>query len=115
MPNARIGILGGAVAALAFVLSALAGGALAADASRGRVLYEQRCQTCHERSVHNRDLRKAKSFDALRDQVQRWSAEVGGIWTAEDTDDVTLYLNEQYYRFPCPQRLCRANQARNSR
>lgn len=108
-------MLGAMIASLAFGFSGLSGAAMAADAGRGGILYETRCNACHERSVHNRDARKAKSFDALRAQVLRWSAEAGGAWTAEETDDVTLYLNQRYYRFPCPQRLCRADQALTTR
>lgn len=103
------------IALLALALSAGWLPAALADAGRGGILYETRCSACHERSVHDRDARKAKSFDALRAQVLRWSAQAGGVWTAEEIDDVTLYLNERYYRFPCPQRLCKANHALNAR
>ncbi len=85
--------------------------AAAADAERGKMLYETRCGACHEISVHHRNARKAKTFDALRAQVLRWSAESGGAWSAEEIDDVTLYLNDRFYRFPCLPRLCKAEQA----
>lgn len=101
-------------AVLAVLLAAGAcwsGWTQAADAARGSVLYETRCNACHDRSVHNRAARKAKSFDALRAQVQRWSTEVGGSWSAQDIDDLTLYLNERYYRFKCPHGVCKASQA----
>ena len=84
---------------------------MAADQARGRTLYETRCGACHENSVHRLESRKAKSYDLLRAQVQRWSAEVGGVWTADEIDDLTFYLNQRFYRFPCPQRWCRAAQA----
>jgi mono/diheme cytochrome c family protein len=109
MSSARVYILGAIIALPMFFGWPEAG--LAADPARGRVLYETRCQACHERSVHNRVARKATSFAALREQVLRWSAETAGTWTAEETDDVTLYLNQRYYHFPCPNSLCRADQA----
>ena len=39
------------VAALALLLSA---GARAGDAERGRILYETRCNACHDSGVHTR-------------------------------------------------------------
>lgn len=96
---------------LALFQAGYSGAATASDAERGKTLYETRCSACHDASVHRRDVRKAKSFDALRAQVLRWSAETGGAWTADELNDVTFYLNERYYRFRCPQRLCQADQA----
>jgi mono/diheme cytochrome c family protein len=96
---------------MALVLAGLSGAAIAADPVRGSALYETRCIACHASSVHQRSARKAESFDGVRAQVLRWSAVVGGSWSADEIDDVTLYLNQQYYRFPCPQSLCKADQA----
>ena len=106
----RTGLLLAAVAAVALGLSGVSALA-AADAERGKALYETRCSACHASSVHNRDARKAKSFDTLRAQVLRWSAEAGKGWTRDEIDDVTLYLNQLYYHFPCPQQVCKANTA----
>ena len=86
--------------------------AYGADPDRGRVLYEARCNVCHDASVHVRKARKASSFDGIREQVARWNAELGGAWSAEEIDDVTLYLNNRYYSFPCPERVCRSGQAK---
>ena len=98
-------------AAMVLGLCTLTGAQAAGDAVRGQMLYETRCLACHERSVHQKSARKAKSFEGVRAQVLRWSAEVGGLWSADEIDDVTLYLNERYYRYPCPEKLCKANQA----
>jgi mono/diheme cytochrome c family protein len=98
------------IASLALGLAALAGSVAAADDGRGSALYETRCMACHASSVHQRSARKAKSFDGLRAQVLRWSAEVGGNWSEAEIDDVAQYLNQRYYRFPCPQTLCKADQ-----
>jgi mono/diheme cytochrome c family protein len=104
-------MLNALIALLALGLAALSGSASAADPGRGSALYETRCSACHESSVHQRSARKAKSFDGLRAQVLRWSAEAGGSWSSDEIDDVTLYLNQLYYRFPCPQSMCKADQA----
>lgn len=108
--NRRSGVLATALAAL--VLScATASAAQTADAERGKVLYETRCSGCHESSVHQRNARKAKSFAGVRAQVLRWSEQVGGIWSADEVDSVTQFLNRRYYGFPCPQSICKADQA----
>ena len=100
-----------AIASLTLNLAGLSAAQAAADAERGRILYETRCSACHATSVHNRSARKAKSFDGVRTQVLRWSAEAGGNWTADEIDDVTQYLDRRYYSFPCPLSVCKANQA----
>jgi mono/diheme cytochrome c family protein len=102
-------LLRAAIAALAF--AAPSGPVAAADAERGRVLYETSCSACHKDGVHRRSARKAKSFDAIRAQVARWSAEVGGRWSEDEIDDVAFYLNQRYYRFRCPASVCKPNHA----
>jgi len=88
------------------------GPAFGADGGRGKALYEARCDLCHRSSVHAREARVATSFGALRAQVERWNAELGGAWSRDDIDDVTLYLNNRYYFFPCPESACRSGQAK---
>jgi mono/diheme cytochrome c family protein len=99
------------ITSLALGLAGLSGAQAAADAGRGKIMYETRCSACHASSVHNRNARKATSFDGLRAQVLRWSTEVGGSWSGDEIDDVTRYLNQRYYRYPCPQSVCKADQA----
>jgi mono/diheme cytochrome c family protein len=111
MLGPRTGLLRAAIASLVLSLAGLSAAQAAADAERGKILYETRCSACHEISVHKRSARKAKSFGGLRAQVLRWSAEAGGSWTGDEIGDVTLYLNQRYYRFPCPPSVCKANQA----
>jgi mono/diheme cytochrome c family protein len=80
--------------------------AQAADAQRGRALYESRCDGCHNTGVHQRDSRKAQSYGAIREEVVRWNRSLNGAWTNEEIDDVTLYLNERFYSFDCPEAIC---------
>ncbi len=87
------------------------GGTQAADAAQGKSLYEARCVGCHDGSVHERAKRKTKSFGEVRAQVSRWSEQAGGPWSKDEIDSLTLYLNERYYHFRCPQLLCKADQA----
>lgn len=106
---------GHAVRALAAALMAAAAAAAAQAPTptpgapeRGRALYEIRCGACHERSVHQREARRATDFATLRAEVARWSATSGGDWRDEEVDAVAAWLNERYYRFPCPASVCRA-------
>jgi mono/diheme cytochrome c family protein len=91
------------------LMSAVPFAASAQDAARGKELYETRCVGCHSRSVHNRASRKAGSFEAVRTEVSRWNKELGGTWRAEEIDDVSVYLNDRYYKFPCPQSVCKVD------
>ena len=101
----------GFVWALGCLICGVSAPAYGADAARGGVLYEIRCNVCHDNSVHMRKARKASSFDALREQVVRWSAEVGAAWSVEEINDVTLYLNDRHYFFRCPESICLSGQA----
>lgn len=107
MKNRQLALM--VVAAIfAFVLLALAmRSASAADAQRGRVLYETRCGECHAESVHGRRNKAAQDFDAVRRWVARWSDNLRLGWSADEVEDVTAYLNGRYYRYPCPPDICK--------
>jgi mono/diheme cytochrome c family protein len=95
-------------ATLVFSLALCAPAAMAQPAiERGRALYETRCIACHEKSVHQRESRKAQDFATLRREVERWSTNIGGEWRAEELDAVAVFLNDRYYRFTCPPAVCR--------
>ncbi len=96
----RIGVV------LSLAALGLASPAAATDAGRGRALYESRCVSCHTQSVHQRESRKAASFEGVLAQVSRWNASLGGDWNAEDIEDVALYLNQRYYKHTCPASVC---------
>jgi mono/diheme cytochrome c family protein len=80
--------------------------AVAADPERGKVLYETRCTDCHNRGVHQSASRRATSFEGIRMQVTRWTRELGGSWDEGDIDNITVYLNDLYYKLPCPPAAC---------
>lgn len=97
------------------MLIALAAGGVGAQApsapgapapTRGQALYETRCIACHDRSVHRRESRQARDFAALRREVVRWSGTAGADWRDDEVDAVTGFLNDRYYRFPCPASVC---------
>ncbi len=95
---------------LACIVLACAWGlpARAADAERGRALYDSRCDSCHAESVHGRVKREASGFESLRGWVRRWSGNLGLKWSDEEIDDVAAWLNGRHYKFPCPPTACKA-------
>lgn len=99
------------IAAAALVVAALSSSAMGADPARGRALYESRCDGCHSTGVHERASRKANDFPGIRLQVERWNSQLGGAWGRSEIDDVTVYLNDRFYQYPCPDSLCRAGAA----
>jgi hypothetical protein len=102
------GVLAVTATLLAVVWPGAARGADGTEGTeRGQALYDTRCGACHERSVHRRESRIAKDFEALRAEVARWSATAGGEWRSEEIDLVATYLNARYYKYPCPPSICR--------
>jgi hypothetical protein len=100
------GLRGVALAAVMVLAGGAPAGVTAADAAHGRALYEARCGGCHDRSVHARTVRAARSFDEVRGYVVNWDRQIGRLWRDEEVDAVTRYLNERYYRYPCPPAVC---------
>jgi mono/diheme cytochrome c family protein len=87
----------------------------AADLERGRRLYEVSCDACHNANVHWRDKRLANSWPALLAQVDRWQRNAGQRWEPSEINDVAAYLNERFYRLPCPVEECGAKTAHADR
>jgi mono/diheme cytochrome c family protein len=102
-----------ALLALVASCALLAWPAAAADAQRGRVLYEGGCIGCHSESVHGRAKREATDLESVRGWVRRWSANLGLKWTEDEVSDVAAHLNQRYYRFACPPADCKATGSRD--
>lgn len=68
--------------------------------TRGALLYETHCGTCHSKELHWRDKRLAKDWAGLASQVRRWQDNAGLNWSGEDIGAVAEYLNERIYRYP---------------
>jgi hypothetical protein len=74
------------------------------EMDRGRQLYENHCQVCHDSAVHIRARSIAKSFAEIRQQIVRWHHYLELPWTRQEVDDVQRYLNEHYYHYSEPSR-----------
>ena len=84
----------GVLSALLFVLSNAQ-----AEFDRGQALYENHCKSCHEDWAHTRDGSRIFNQSELRNRVAAWSIHSGLGWSDEEIDDVTRFLNQQYYNF----------------
>jgi len=73
----------------------------AADAARGKQLYETHCGGCHYERLHERPRERSlvHSMAELRSQVAQRAALTGRPFTLEDIDDIAEYLNRSHYRF----------------
>jgi mono/diheme cytochrome c family protein len=80
------------------VLSAGAG-AEEADPAAGKALHEAHCFQCHGTQVYTRADRRVRDLSQLRNQVQRCEQMLGLKWFETDIENVTAYLNQNYYKF----------------
>lgn len=71
----------------------------AADLERGKLLYENHCQECHESVVHVRHDRRARFLAELYWQTTRWATDRRLPWGYSEVEDVVQYLNSEYYKF----------------
>jgi mono/diheme cytochrome c family protein len=67
--------------------------------SRGELLYDTHCITCHTTEMHWRDQRSAKDWAGLKVQVRRWQAAASLAWSEADILAVARYLNASVYHF----------------
>lgn len=66
---------------------------------RGELLYENHCQSCHDKSVHTRTDRLVESPELLRAWIISMTIHNGLNWSEEEIADITAYLNRSIYRF----------------
>jgi mono/diheme cytochrome c family protein len=83
-----------------------------ADGQRGRLLYDTYCVACHTTQAHWRDKHIVQSWADLLYQVTRMQNNAGQQWSLREIIDVAAYLNEVFYKMPCPITGCLGSQAR---
>jgi hypothetical protein len=67
--------------------------------SRGQLLYDNHCMSCHESMVHIRNRQQVKSMQELRNQVTRWATYANLHWNKDEIEEVVRHLNTQFYKF----------------
>jgi hypothetical protein len=80
--------------------------------SRGALLYQNHCATCHTEQMHWRQQRKARDWDSLRALVRQWQGEARLSWNDADIEAVTRHLNETIYQFPAPAQVAGQDRAK---
>jgi hypothetical protein len=68
--------------------------------SRGQMLYDTHCVTCHTAQIHWRKSSVVRNWQDLRDQVTRWQASANLGWSQDDITQVARHLNDTVYRMP---------------
>ncbi len=86
---------------IASLLMVVALPAAAADAARGRILYQTHCLTCHYERLHERPRERSRvhTLTQLRIEVAERAALTGQRFTVDDLDDIAAYLNASHYSF----------------
>jgi mono/diheme cytochrome c family protein len=80
--------------------------AQSASVARGKLLHDTKCIACHNSTIYTRNDRLAKSYAEVREQVDAWQAKAGLLWSSADIDDVSLYVNDAFYKYECPKLSC---------
>jgi hypothetical protein len=88
-------------AAWAVVLGAAAAAAQP-PVSRGKLLYDTHCITCHNSQMHWRDKRVVRDWPGLVIQVRAWQERATLGWTEADIVEVARHLNDTIYQLPRP-------------
>lgn len=85
--------------ATVLLVCAASSAAYAADAERGRVLYETHCIVCHTPRIHMRPNKLPLTREDLRILVDDFRRMENPAWTPEETEDVVEYLSRTRYHF----------------
>jgi mono/diheme cytochrome c family protein len=84
-------------ASLALLLAALP--AAAQDLPRGQELFQQQCLACHH-NFQQPYSRHLQSLDDLKKKISSWATHSNTGWGDKEVNDVLLYLNRSFYKFP---------------
>jgi hypothetical protein len=79
------------------VLSAANSALSAQEFDRGEALYVNHCKECHETLVHTRPESRISTTGEIRSWVASWSIHSNLDWSREEVEDVTDYLNRNFY------------------
>ena len=69
------------------------------DVENGKALHEENCTRCHDSTRYTRADRKIQNYEKLRARVSQCELMLELAWFDEEVDDVTAYLNNQFYHF----------------
>ncbi len=87
---------------IAILLVGLAFASHAGAQSQAKTMHDTYCIMCHSTEVYTRESRIARDYDSLREQVERWQANVALNWSNTEIEMMTNWLAERYYGLSCP-------------
>ena len=70
------------------------------EVTRGQMLYENHCTSCHESTVYIRTKRKATNYKEVGNWVNQFADWLNLGWGDVEKQEVMQYLNERYYKYP---------------
>jgi len=85
--------------AIVIALSTHFSSAYAVSKDHGEKLHMKSCSGCHDSSVYTRQNRRVQSLPKLGSQVRFCKNNLGITWFDDEVEDVTHYLNKEYYKF----------------
>lgn len=87
-----------------FLFSVLSFSVNAEDDHPGKAIHDESCVTCHlgnhDEKFYTRKDRRIKDLKGLGSMVKMCDANLGTALFDEDMEEVTNYLNENFYKFP---------------
>lgn len=69
------------------------------QAENAETLHSQACMGCHGTDLYTREDRKVEFLADLEMRVERCNIGTQAGWTGEQIDEVTDYLNNNFYHF----------------
>ena len=69
------------------------------DSADGKRLYDANCMGCHDTGIHTRKDRIVQSLDALEKRVGNCTHAAKKEFSANETQNIIKYLNNQFYHF----------------
>jgi cytochrome c5 len=91
-------ILGASLSMILMMPSAYAA-SLPGDSADGKRLYDANCMGCHDTGIHTRNDRIVQSLDALEKRVANCTHAARKEFSANETQNIIKYLNDQFYHF----------------
>ncbi|MCP4074666.1 MAG: cytochrome c [Gammaproteobacteria bacterium] len=71
----------------------------AENIKNGDKLHADKCTRCHDSTLYTRASKRVKTLPKLGTQVRMCKDNLGITWFDDEVDDVTGYLNKNYYHF----------------